>query len=181
MSIISGVVYCVSCPCIIDNNDNNNNNIIEYEKDKLYKIGNSNDLYTRMKSLQSTGVPNPFILHFALKTSNPMLLEKEIHNDLAQYRFAKNREFFKCSLKKIKASFDKTNRNYFTREEMKKNSINIANDFMDKKGEKYVFIISNTSYTTFAEYIQKEIIPNCNYNYIYDHVYIYPVEEVDMK
>ena len=70
----------------------------------LIKIGRTaRDSLTRAKDLSnSTGIPTPFKVAFELSSAGYSQLEREMHNRLAKYRVASNREFFRCSVDKAK-------------------------------------------------------------------------------
>jgi len=65
----------------------------------LIKIGRtSREIDERVKELNSaTGVPTPFVIEKVFCTQNSHTLEYLIHNDLALYRVANNREFFQLT------------------------------------------------------------------------------------
>lgn len=81
---ISGWVYVLSNACMPG----------------IYKIGmTTNDPEARAKEIsQGTGVPAPFEVVKAYFSQNPREDELIIHEELAEYRFNPNREFFKCPL-----------------------------------------------------------------------------------
>jgi hypothetical protein len=67
----------------------------------LLKIGTTtNTPNERMSELHSTGVPTPFQLELSIKVTNGFDAEKISHNALANYRVAKNREFFRIGVEK---------------------------------------------------------------------------------
>lgn len=70
----------------------------------LYKVGmtTKNKVDARVAKLYTTGVPQPFQVVHLVKTRKPMELEDAIHKRLERYRVRKNREFFHCSLWRIK-------------------------------------------------------------------------------
>lgn len=60
-----------------------------------YKIGHTTkSVKNRMKELDSTGVLTPFKLEAQYEVSDSFDAEKQIHEDLKQYRLNKSREFF---------------------------------------------------------------------------------------
>ena len=81
---ISGWVYVLSNECMPG----------------IYKIGmTTTDPEMRAKEIsQATGVPTPFTVVRAYFSENPREDELIIHEELADYRFNPNREFFKCPL-----------------------------------------------------------------------------------
>lgn len=74
----------------------------------LIKIGRTaRDSPTRAKDLSnSTGIPTPFKVAFELSSDEYGQLEREMHNKLAKYCVASNREFFRCSVDKAKEVFE---------------------------------------------------------------------------
>ena len=60
------------------------------------KIGltSSDDVETRMKQLDTTGLPLPFRLHACIEVDNAQKLEKLAHDVFASHRARPNREFF---------------------------------------------------------------------------------------
>lgn len=71
----------------------------------IYKIGmTTNEPETRAKEIsQGTGVPSPFVVERAYFSQSPREDELVIHEELSDYRFNPNREFFKCPLAVIEA------------------------------------------------------------------------------
>lgn len=61
----------------------------------LIKIGfTSNDPIQRAQQLSTTGVPTPFKVIYRGLVNDPQELEREVHEELAEYRNTGNREFF---------------------------------------------------------------------------------------
>lgn len=61
----------------------------------LLKIGHTTDLpESRLKQLNTTGVPGAFTLEFCFLVHNAAQIEKTIHQALVKYRYTANREFF---------------------------------------------------------------------------------------
>ena len=88
-----GYIYCISNPSF---------------KENLYKIGfTTKKLQTRIDSLYKTGVPTEFHINFAKMVKNCRRTEHEIHLQLKRARVNPSREFFKCTLPKIKGIFEK--------------------------------------------------------------------------
>jgi hypothetical protein len=82
----SGYIYILSNPSF---------------KDNLLKIGHTTrDVPTRAKKLRTTGVPEPFTIVYAEDVDNPETIEKIIHENLANFRLSKQREFFEISIEK---------------------------------------------------------------------------------
>jgi hypothetical protein len=78
----------------------------------LAKLGFSKNVYCRMLSLYTTGVPMMFYCIFAKKVKDMRKAESFLFKDLAQYRLNPNKEFFQVSDDIIKESFDKIEGEY---------------------------------------------------------------------
>jgi len=64
----------------------------------LLKIGHTSDsLESRLRQLNTTGVPQPFYVVASFTVRNAAECEKEIHDQIAHSRPNKNREFFEIS------------------------------------------------------------------------------------
>lgn len=64
----------------------------------LVKIGHTTqDVETRLRQLNSTGVPNPFLLAACVSVVDPARTEAELHVLLAAHRHSNDREFFEGS------------------------------------------------------------------------------------
>lgn len=88
-----GYVYCISNPSF---------------KENLFKIGfTTKNLQKRIDSLYKTGVPTKFHINLAKMVKNCRRTETDIHFKLKNMRVNPSREFFKCTLPKIKAIFEK--------------------------------------------------------------------------
>lgn len=74
----------------------------------IYKVGmTTSDPEMRAKEVsQGTGVPMPYVVEKAYFSTNPREDEKNIHEELAEFRFNPSREFFRCSLEIIEEAFD---------------------------------------------------------------------------
>jgi hypothetical protein len=71
----------------------------------IYKVGMTRrtKLDARVSELSnSTSAPLPFQIVFAYNTPYPYDIEQSVHERLKKYRINKKREFFKCSIRKIK-------------------------------------------------------------------------------
>jgi hypothetical protein len=91
-NIAKGWIYCLSNKSMIP---------------ELYKIGYTNFLEKRVFELQKgSGVPCAFHIEFAKNVTNPFEKEQKIHEILNNYRFTKNREFFKTKIINIKKLFE---------------------------------------------------------------------------
>ena len=64
----------------------------------VVKIGRTDDLEQRLKSLFNTSTPAPFKLEYSICCTNTSYIEKEIHRALIEYKFD-SREFFKISVR----------------------------------------------------------------------------------
>lgn len=65
----------------------------------LLKIGQTSDSpEKRMRQLNSTGVPFPFVLEACFRVKNPKQAESSTHEALAEHRSSKEREFFNIDL-----------------------------------------------------------------------------------
>ena len=78
----------------------------------LIKIGFTENIDSRMKTLCSTGVPIMFKCILAKNVQDTKDSEKFVFKDLVNYRYNKSREFFKCDYEIIKKSFDKVEGEY---------------------------------------------------------------------
>lgn len=64
----------------------------------IVKIGYTKDIKTRLRDLDTTGVPTPYEPYFSVKTAKYQILEKVIHRELDKLtdtRLRTNREFFR--------------------------------------------------------------------------------------
>jgi hypothetical protein len=67
----------------------------------LLKIGSTEKLPTeRGSQLYTTGVPEPFVLEFAMWCEHHRQVEAETHEELNDYRVASGREFFRVSVQR---------------------------------------------------------------------------------
>jgi hypothetical protein len=74
----------------------------------LYKIGwTERSPEERAKELSYTGLPEPFKVLYSKTTNLSDVVEKEIHEELDEYRYRSDREFFKADLNLIKQTIDK--------------------------------------------------------------------------
>lgn len=79
-------------------------------KEKIFKIGKTSRLpYARRAELSSsTGVPDDFDLVYYIVVSNLSFAERFVHQELQEFRYRQNKEFFKVPLKQAIQSLDKT-------------------------------------------------------------------------
>ena len=69
----------------------------------MYKVGSTYGLpEERAEDLSGTNVPDPWVVTGKYKFKNAEYYEKISHKLMANYRYRKDREFFKMDLKKIK-------------------------------------------------------------------------------
>jgi len=80
-----GIVYIISNPAMPG----------------LVKIGKTNNLEKRMRSLYSSGVPLPFRCVYAKRVKNYSFIEKKLHGGLAEIRENMNREFFRIAEERV--------------------------------------------------------------------------------
>lgn len=70
--------------------------------DGRIKIGKSDrDPTTRKEELETTGVPEPFIVEYYAFVEDHHRLERELHRYFSSFRPNKNREFFTCSIPEV--------------------------------------------------------------------------------
>lgn len=79
----------------------------EFHASRLYKVGMTtrNDLEARVKEISgATGVPTPFKVVYKkkVKARKALPIEQQIHKRLKKFRVNDRREFFHCSLWRIK-------------------------------------------------------------------------------
>jgi hypothetical protein len=69
----------------------------------IFKVGmTSGSPHKRAKELSSaTGVASPFIVLCYGEYENARAKERDVHEQLAEFRWAENREFFKCHLEHV--------------------------------------------------------------------------------
>ena len=69
----------------------------------MYKIGSTYGLAEeRAEELSGTNVPDPWVVTAKIKIKDAEYFEKQIHKIFAEFRYRKDREFFKIDLEKIK-------------------------------------------------------------------------------
>tara|TARA_B110000305_G_C19266916_1_gene552401 strand:+ start:53 stop:949 length:897 start_codon:yes stop_codon:yes gene_type:complete len=77
--------------------------IIQSGEDEKYKIGcTEKNPNKRLKELDKTGNPDILKLIEYFEVEDMYLVEKEIHNQLKEYRIRRDREWFKIDLKELK-------------------------------------------------------------------------------
>ncbi len=83
-----GIVYCLENPGMRD----------------LVKIGKTIDLEKRMRDLDTTGVPHPFVCVYAVEVDNVDKVEQLLHEAFAQHRVRARREFFEIAPEPVVAA-----------------------------------------------------------------------------
>ncbi len=61
----------------------------------LIKIGVTTNLKERLQKLDTTGIPTPFNLHYAIEIEDYEKKEHLLHQGLSEHRIRRNREFFR--------------------------------------------------------------------------------------
>jgi hypothetical protein len=61
------------------------------------KIGRTDNLEQRIRSLDNTSVPLPFECFYAARVNDAAFVEKQLHDAFADFRVRKNREYFEIS------------------------------------------------------------------------------------
>ena len=87
------IVYVIE-----DYDINNSNNII-------YKIGKTDDLNKRLKIFNTHSIHNKKVVHY-IEIKCPLQFESCIKSMLYKYRIKNKKEYFDCSLNKIKKAFN---------------------------------------------------------------------------
>lgn len=91
-------IYIIRETKIINTNINKNNN---NNKKYRYKLGRTNNLKERMAVYNTGSSDNVDLIYFEEILSH-VIIERCIKFGLVQYAYKKNKEFYDCSLKKIK-------------------------------------------------------------------------------
>ncbi|MBT3508216.1 MAG: GIY-YIG nuclease family protein [Nitrospina sp.] len=82
---MSNIVYLLTNPTMPD----------------LVKIGMTDDLKSRMRSLYNSSTPVPFECYFACTVSDMKFVEKQIHDGFDDFRVNPNREFFRVDPERV--------------------------------------------------------------------------------
>ncbi len=82
------IVYCLENPSMPD----------------VVKIGRTQDLEQRLKTLDTTGVPLPFICVAAMEVDDAAETEQLLHDVFSDQRVRSNREFFEVSPERVAAA-----------------------------------------------------------------------------
>lgn len=73
----------------------------------LVKIGRtSTDLETRIRQLDTTGIPLPFRCFYAAEVNDGAKVEERLHEAFGDARVRERREFFRVSAHRVKAALD---------------------------------------------------------------------------
>jgi len=93
---INGYVYIISNPAF---------------KEDIYKIGmtSKKDIKERLKSLDNTSTPLPFVVDILIPHHSPKKLETYLHNKFKNYRLRNRREFFSIKKEIIEKELKKLN------------------------------------------------------------------------
>ena len=70
------------------------------------KIGKTTNLQERMRSLDTTGVPIPFVCEHAVEVFEDQRVEEKIHRVFSKNRVRKNREFFEVDVASVISAMD---------------------------------------------------------------------------
>ncbi|AHJ14177.1 GIY-YIG nuclease family protein [Sulfurospirillum multivorans] len=98
----------------------------------LIKVGKTKrDSRSRARELYSTGIPTPFQVAFEIFCDDYELVEKKIHEKLADFRVNNNREFFKFPIDKAISLLQKNS-------EVSKEDLYSAIDITEKLRAKYL-------------------------------------------
>ena len=68
------------------------------------KIGRTDNLEQRIRTLDNTSMPLPFECFYAAKVGNSVFVENQLHNAFADKRVRKNREFFEIAPERVVAA-----------------------------------------------------------------------------
>ena len=92
---MSGIVYCLTNPAMPN----------------YLKIGrtDNDDLAVRLRQLDTTSVPLPFVCVFAIKVDAPVRTERLLHETFADHRVRSTREFFEVSPPRVIAAMQLSN------------------------------------------------------------------------
>ena len=145
-------------------------------RENLLKIGFTKEHpLIRAEDLQTSGVPEPFIVEGIIITSNGNLLEKKIHNHLEKNRLNKNREFFEISKPELVKKLENDLKLELTPIDNMNPSINIKKsspirkmqDQLKKLEEKYQLVfgqIKKKNSNKFLELTSEELLELNAYN-----------------
>ena len=74
--------------------------------DIYYRIGKTDNMNKRIKIYNTHSIHNKKVVHY-IELLCPLQLETCIRSMLYKYRYKNNKDYYKCSLNKIKKAFDK--------------------------------------------------------------------------
>ena len=85
---MSGIVYCLENPSM----------------PSVVKIGRAANIEERLRSLDNTSVPLPFVCVLALEVDDPVETERLLHDVFGDHRVRSTREFFEVSSQRVIAA-----------------------------------------------------------------------------
>ena len=77
----------------------------DVNKNIIYKVGKTDDMNKRIKIYNTHSIHNKTVVHY-VEIQCPLQLESCIKSMLYKYRIKNRKDFFDCSLNKIKKAFD---------------------------------------------------------------------------
>ena len=85
---MTGIVYCLENPAMPD----------------LVKIGTTQDIEQRLRTLDNTSVPLPFVCVAAIEVDDATRTEQLLHEVFSDHRVRSNREFFEVNADRVAAA-----------------------------------------------------------------------------
>ena len=85
---MTGIVYCLE----------------NTEMPDVVKIGRTTDIEQRLRQLDNTSVPVPFVCVLALEVEDEIEAERLLHEAFGDHRVRRNREFFRVSAQRVVAA-----------------------------------------------------------------------------
>ena len=85
---MTGIIYCLE----------------NTEMPDVVKIGQTTDIEQRLRQLDNTSVPVPFVCVLALEVENHVAAERLLHDAFGDHRVRKSREFFRVSAQRVIAA-----------------------------------------------------------------------------
>lgn len=70
------------------------------------KIGKTSNLQTRIRSLDTTGIPLPFECFFAAQVKDEEFVERRLHDAFDDHRVRRKREFFKVDPERVRSALE---------------------------------------------------------------------------
>lgn len=95
---MSGIVYCLENPAMPD----------------VVKIGKTDDIEKRLRALDNTSVPLPFVCVLALEVDDADRAERLLHDAFSDHRVRLSREFFEVGAQRVIAAMRLTSGNDVT-------------------------------------------------------------------